>query len=59
MTALTKIDWCERTFNPTTGYAPISHDCANCYEQNLAYGRAAKGQPKNENESEATPNKEG
>jgi len=32
----TKIEWCDETWNPVTGCAPISEGCANCYARKMA-----------------------
>lgn len=31
-----KIEWCDRTWNPVTGCTPISAGCANCYAKRQA-----------------------
>jgi protein gp37 len=32
----TRIEWCDETWNPVTGCAPISEGCDNCYAQRMA-----------------------
>jgi protein gp37 len=32
----TKIEWCEKSWNPITGCSPISEGCQNCYAQRMA-----------------------
>ncbi len=32
----TKIEWCDRTWNPVTGCTPISRGCVNCYAARMA-----------------------
>jgi protein gp37 len=32
----TKIDWCDRVWNPTTGCTKISQGCKNCYAERIA-----------------------
>lgn len=34
--AMTKIDWCNRVWNPITGCSPVSEGCRNCYAQRMA-----------------------
>jgi protein gp37 len=31
-----KIEWCDKTWNPVTGCTPISKGCANCYAKRMA-----------------------
>jgi len=33
---VTKIEWCEETWNPITGCTPISEGCKNCYAKRMA-----------------------
>lgn len=33
----TKIEWCDRVWNPITGCSPISSGCNNCYAKRMAY----------------------
>lgn len=33
---VTKIEWCDRVWNPLTGCTPLSAGCANCYAQRMA-----------------------
>jgi protein gp37 len=32
----TKIDWCDRVWNPTTGCTKVSQGCKNCYAERMA-----------------------
>jgi protein gp37 len=34
--AKTKIEWCDKVWNPTTGCSKISAGCANCYAERIA-----------------------
>jgi protein gp37 len=34
--AETKIEWCDKVWNPTTGCSKISAGCANCYAERIA-----------------------
>ena len=36
MTANTKIEWADATWNPITGCSPVSEGCANCYAARMA-----------------------
>lgn len=45
MSALTKIEWAHRTWNPTRGCFPISPGCDNCYAARFAYRFSGPGQP--------------
>lgn len=36
MTANTKIEWTDRTWNPVTGCTKVSPGCENCYAENIA-----------------------
>jgi len=33
---MTKIEWCDETWNPITGCTPISEGCQNCYAKRMA-----------------------
>lgn len=33
---MTRIEWCDATWNPVTGCSPISEGCANCYAKRMA-----------------------
>ncbi len=33
---MTKIEWCDETWNPVTGCEPISEGCKNCYAKRMA-----------------------
>ena len=39
---ITKIEWCDATWNPVVGCAPVSPGCANCYASALSV-RCGKG----------------
>lgn len=47
--AQTKIEWTERTWNPTTGCTKISAGCTNCYAEKMAYRLKAMGSEKYKN----------
>ena len=32
----TKIEWCDKVWNPITGCSPVSDGCANCYAKRMA-----------------------
>ncbi len=42
--AQTKIDWCDKVWNPTTGCTKISAGCKNCYAERMAKRLQAMGQ---------------
>jgi len=33
----TKIEWCDKVWNPITGCSPVSEGCENCYAKRMAY----------------------
>ena len=37
----TKIEWCDKTWNPITGCTKCSPGCVNCYAFKIAYTRLA------------------
>lgn len=43
---MSKIEWTDRTWNPTTGCNKISRGCKNCYAEVMHRRLAAMGQPK-------------
>lgn len=46
---MTKIEWCDETWNPITGCSKISEGCQNCYAQRMATRLAGRfGYPKEE-----------
>jgi protein gp37 len=46
---MTKIEWCDETWNPITGCTPISAGCKNCYAARMAKRLAGRfGYPKDE-----------
>ncbi len=47
--ALTKIEWTESTWNPTTGCTKISEGCKNCYAERMAKRLQAMGVEKYKN----------
>lgn len=51
---LTKIEWTERTWNPTTGCTKISAGCINCYAYTLANRLKAMGVKKYRNKFRLT-----
>lgn len=40
----TKIEWCDETWNPTTGCTKVSPGCKNCYAERMAKRLQAMGQ---------------
>lgn len=50
----TKIEWTEKTWNPTTGCSKISPGCANCYAETLSNRLKAMGVEKYKNGFELT-----
>jgi protein gp37 len=47
--ATTKIEWCDKVWNPITGCSPISEGCQNCYAQRMANRLGGRyGYPKND-----------
>ncbi|MGT2457851.1 DUF5131 family protein [Cupriavidus basilensis] len=40
-----KIEWTERTWNPTVGCTKISQGCKNCYAEGMAMRLQAMGTP--------------
>lgn len=44
-----KIEWTERTWNPTVGCTKISKGCKNCYAEGMAKRLHAMGTPGYEN----------
>lgn len=46
MSDLTKIEWADRTWNPTTGCSAASEGCRNCYAVRQTKRLEAMGQPK-------------
>ena len=46
---MTKIEWCEATWNPVTGCSPAGEGCKNCYARTMAKRLKAMGQPKYRN----------
>jgi protein gp37 len=51
---LTKIEWTESTWNPSTGCTKISAGCKNCYAEKMAKRLKAMGQEKYKNGFELT-----
>lgn len=43
MAASSRIEWTERTWNPTVGCTKISPGCANCYAEAMAHRLQAMG----------------
>jgi protein gp37 len=43
---MTKIEWCEFTWNPIVGCSKVSPGCANCYAEKMARRLKAMGQPR-------------
>ncbi len=54
MTAVSRIEWTEQTWNPTVGCNKISPGCANCYAQSMAKRLQAMGTRGYENGFELT-----
>lgn len=47
--ATTKIEWCDKSWNPITGCSPISEGCRNCYAKRMANRlRGRYGYPKDD-----------
>lgn len=45
----TKIEWCEKSWNPITGCSPVSEGCRNCYARRMAYRLKGRyGYPKDD-----------
>lgn len=45
----TKIEWCQKVWNPITGCSPISDGCRNCYAKRMANRlRGRYGYPKDD-----------
>jgi len=42
MSATTKIEWCDMTFNPWIGCTKVSAGCANCYAENETFARVQR-----------------
>jgi protein gp37 len=40
---LTRIEWCDESWNPVTGCSPVSRGCQNCYAKLMATRLAAMG----------------
>ena len=51
---MSKIEWTEKTWNPTTGCNKISQGCKNCYAEVMAKRLKAMEQPKYKNGFELT-----
>ena len=49
MTTVSRIEWTERTWNPTVGCTKISTGCKNCYAETMAWRLKAMGAPGYEN----------
>ena len=46
---MTKIEWCDESWNPITGCTPISEGCKNCYAKRMSYRMKGRfGYDKNE-----------
>ncbi len=45
MSATSKIEWTNCTWNPVTGCSKISEGCAHCYAERMAYRLQAMGSP--------------
>lgn len=54
MTAVSRIEWTEQTWNPTIGCTKISAGCKNCYAQSMALRLRAMGTKGYENGFELT-----
>lgn len=54
MTTVSKIEWTERTWNPTVGCTKISPGCKHCYAEGMAGRLQAMGTPGYENGFELT-----
>lgn len=54
MTTISKIEWTERTWNPTVGCTKISPGCKHCYAEGMAARLQAMGTPGYENGFELT-----
>lgn len=52
--AISKIEWTEMTWNPTTGCTKISPGCKNCYAENMSSRLQAMGVEKYKNGFELT-----
>ncbi len=47
--AQTKIEWCDKSWNPVTGCSPVSEGCLNCYAKRMAYRLKGRyGYPKDD-----------
>jgi protein gp37 len=45
----TKIEWCDKVWNPITGCSPVSDGCKNCYAKRMAYRLKGRyGYPKDD-----------
>ena len=44
-----KIEWCDKTWNPVTGCTKISPGCQNCYAERMAHRLQAMGQKRYQN----------
>jgi protein gp37 len=45
MSAITKISWCDRTWNPVRGCSRVSTGCQACYAEKMAYRFSGVGKP--------------
>ncbi|BCO27310.1 hypothetical protein MIZ03_2198 [Rhodoferax lithotrophicus] len=45
MTATSRIEWTEQTWNPTVGCTKISPGCKHCYAEAMAHRLQAMGTP--------------
>lgn len=50
--AETKIEWCEKVWNPVTGCTPAGAGCKNCYARTMHRRLRAMGQPKYQHDFE-------